>query len=486
MRLLVILFVWIGLASSAQAEDIPGFPKEAFGKIVLSSKQYSSGKLEATIGDYKNEPISKYGIGSPFAKLGRPVGRLDVLTNTRMFPCTGFLISPKHVMTNYHCVPGLLQMPDVQKSGAKKIIAINLVLGYVQEGVTDRAKTYSVSPKPVEANEKLDYAILEIKGEPSKIFGVVKLAARRVQDNYPHWIIGHPLGEAQKISREGCMTARPALSVNRLRHRCDTLPGNSGSPVIDSFTHKAVAIHHAGSRRNSINYAVPFSEIAKQSKLLSKLLKLPVTKRQFASEDEARNAWQAIKDLTSPSVFETYIKRYPNFFYAEFAKARLKDLRAKPKPRSVASLAVPQVGNFVAPNSPKQLAEVLQRELKRVGCYSGKIDGDWGPGSKRAMSAYNIHAKVAYPTEAASPQAVGALKKVFARICPASPKSIQTKSKIRKLSTKKSKRSRSSSQSGCVPYSRCIRLCRLKGVVSNCARRCSNGIPLPRGPVCGY
>lgn len=30
----------------------------------------------------------------------------------------------------------------------------------------------------------------------------------------------------------------------------------------------------------------------------------------------------------------------------------------------------------------------VQQELKRVGCYQGYIDGDWGPGSKRAMQAF--------------------------------------------------------------------------------------------------
>jgi hypothetical protein len=32
------------------------------------------------------------------------------------------------------------------------------------------------------------------------------------------------------------------------------------------------------------------------------------------------------------------------------------------------------------------LVRNLQRELRRLGCYWGEVDGDWGPGSKRAMS----------------------------------------------------------------------------------------------------
>jgi hypothetical protein len=36
----------------------------------------------------------------------------------------------------------------------------------------------------------------------------------------------------------------------------------------------------------------------------------------------------------------------------------------------------------------QELVRRLQRELGRVGCYGGEADGDWGPGSKRAMSAF--------------------------------------------------------------------------------------------------
>lgn len=41
----------------------------------------------------------------------------------------------------------------------------------------------------------------------------------------------------------------------------------------------------------------------------------------------------------------------------------------------------------------------LQRELRRVGCYSGRIDGDWGPASRFAMAAFTKVVNAALPTE---------------------------------------------------------------------------------------
>ena len=40
------------------------------------------------------------------------------------------------------------------------------------------------------------------------------------------------------------------------------------------------------------------------------------------------------------------------------------------------------------PLSGAELARALQSELKRVGCYKGAIDGDWGPLSRRALSNF--------------------------------------------------------------------------------------------------
>lgn len=40
-------------------------------------------------------------------------------------------------------------------------------------------------------------------------------------------------------------------------------------------------------------------------------------------------------------------------------------------------------------NQPRQeIARALQAELKRIGCYAGDIDGEWGPGSRRSLRAF--------------------------------------------------------------------------------------------------
>lgn len=46
-----------------------------------------------------------------------------------------------------------------------------------------------------------------------------------------------------------------------------------------------------------------------------------------------------------------------------------------------------------------QLARDLQRELKRVGCYSGEINGAWTPTTKRAMGAFMDRVNASLPME---------------------------------------------------------------------------------------
>lgn len=49
--------------------------------------------------------------------------------------------------------------------------------------------------------------------------------------------------------------------------------------------------------------------------------------------------------------------------------------------------------------SREDLVRSLQRELRRVGCYWGEIDGSWGAGSKRAIASFMDRVNASLPIE---------------------------------------------------------------------------------------
>ncbi len=153
--------------------------------------------------------------------------------------------------------------------------------------MVEDTRIYQVHFSPVETDKDLDYTLLEVFGDPSRDWGKLALNAVEPTPLDPFWVIGHPMGEAQRISREKCAAADPAISGDTLRHTCDTLPGNSGSPVIDASSRSVVALHHAGSNRNAVNYAIPIDRIIARSPILTALTTPelePEPKPQVSSE----------------------------------------------------------------------------------------------------------------------------------------------------------------------------------------------------------
>jgi Caspase domain len=53
------------------------------------------------------------------------------------------------------------------------------------------------------------------------------------------------------------------------------------------------------------------------------------------ASDEARDAWETVKDLTSPAAFDAVAKRYPGTLYAELATARAQELRDDTKRKAI-------------------------------------------------------------------------------------------------------------------------------------------------------
>jgi hypothetical protein len=56
-------------------------------------------------------------------------------------------------------------------------------------------------------------------------------------------------------------------------------------------------------------------------------------------------------------------------------------------------------GQPLVPNSSEAIARELQRELKRVGCYAGYLNGGWTRSTREAMKAFSDRVNAKLPTD---------------------------------------------------------------------------------------
>ena len=85
--------------------------------------------------------------------------------------------------------------------------------------------------------------------------------------------------------------------------------------------------------------------------------------------------------------------------------------------------ATDQMAASPASNSPPAMSQadisrLLQAHLKRVGCNTGQIDGDWGDSSQSALELFNKNAKTEFDTKIASLEALDAVRGKLDRVCP--------------------------------------------------------------------
>jgi uncharacterized caspase-like protein len=89
---------------------------------------------------------------------------------------------------------------------------------------------------------------------------------------------------------------------------------------------------------------------------------------------------------------------------------------ATEKKEQLAALSPP--ADKSEPSSQVDLPRALQAELRRVGCNSGAVDGNWNAASQRALDLFNKHAGMKLEVKAASADALDAVKGKSGRICP--------------------------------------------------------------------
>jgi hypothetical protein len=122
----------------------------------------------------------------------------------------------------------------------------------------------------------------------------------------------------------------------------------------------------------------------------------------------------------------------------------------------------PQSGTTL--RSERELVEAIQRELKRVGCDPGEIDGMGGDDSKSALALFSRHAKVSVMLDNASDRALDAVKSKPTRVCPDRPRSvIKTSNAAPSAACSRCaycRRMNLYTGEGSVQMERCIKVCR--------------------------
>jgi hypothetical protein len=147
-------------------------------------------------------------------------------------------------------------------------------------------------------------------------------------------------------------------------------------------------------------------------------------------------------------VWDAFIERYPSGFYTALAKAQRDKLVTEkaatgklaadklaaektaaqnaaagskppeqPPSQQVASLPA----EIPAPDTKKssqEIARSIQVELKRVGCFTGSVDGEWNAASRRSLELFNRRAGTKLEEKLASLDVLDVIKAKSSRVCP--------------------------------------------------------------------
>lgn len=155
---------------------------------------------------------------------------------------TGFLISPRLLITNHHV------LPDVA-TARQSLVEFDYQLS--ANGILLPTTTFSFNPDEFFLTDQhLDYAVVAVRspgggGRPLSDFGWNPLIEEQGKAIVSQWlnIIQHPNGEPKQLAfRENQLVD---VLDEFLHYKTDTAPGSSGSPVYNDRW-EVVSLHHSG------------------------------------------------------------------------------------------------------------------------------------------------------------------------------------------------------------------------------------------------
>jgi Trypsin-like peptidase domain len=170
--------------------------------------------------------------------MGKSVARLRIMIpGLGQATCTGWAVTDSLVFTNEHCVGSVAD-------------ARSTLVDWGYDGPASAIETVRADDL-VALSHDLDYALLHLEKPLAAKWPPLELSSREAAENEDLILIEHPLGGFKQASLESCEVSAlhmPGVSAGQtdFGHRCDTLNGSSGSPVISDASGKVVGLHHFG------------------------------------------------------------------------------------------------------------------------------------------------------------------------------------------------------------------------------------------------
>jgi hypothetical protein len=154
---------------------------------------------------------------------------------------------------------------------------------------------------------------------------------------------------------------------------------------------------------------------------------------------DMRRDYELALQLGTRAAWASFLNAHPSGFYADLARGQLEKAQATAA-NAVPNKSVNMSSTAANPENEKSAQEVasltpadpaapkaesvvginrlLQIELRRVGCYSGSVDGNWNAAAQKSLGLFNKNANMKLDVKKPEIEALDALKSKAARVCP--------------------------------------------------------------------
>lgn len=142
---------------------------------------------------------------------------------------------------------------------------------------------------------------------------------------------------------------------------------------------------------------------AEKAKAIEQEKAAAAERARLAEQEKARLVAEKAKQLEQDKAAAAEQARLAAEKAAEEKKQQIAALPSSPEKPDTPSLDLPRA---------------LQAELRRVGCNSGAVDGNWSTAAQKALDMFNKHSGLKLDVKTASVDALDAVKGKTGRICP--------------------------------------------------------------------